>query len=542
MTSTWLIVLLVVVWLLVLVPMLVNTREPIRRTSKAFSDTRVLHRGDGKRLSPRRIISPRPVNQDEDAESDAIIEDADGSQERNITMAAQQKQNFIQATLPFEEEIPTDHDASTEEIPLTSELISESLDAYNDTAEAEAVEDVSEEETSDDDDILDEDLLDEDNAEEDDAEEDLVEVVEEEDVEEAEISDEVTADEVTADEVASNDDASSDEEVSAVDDTTDEDTLDDDNGEDTTTEEDYGVEAAEAVAYAETKQDDESEPSGLTGTLAHIVSSFKKKDRNIPEPAPQMSMDAADIAYAEKRRGRGVYDPVADQAAAHKRYRRRRNIFLFLLVLLIPAITTAAIYGGAVWIAPAVNVIIIAIYLAGLRSQVRLEQQLRARRMAQLRRARRDRDDYDQRREEGVDTSFRGQYLLVDTDDGDPIFDHLDTTNFMQGYVAEHADEFTYDENGYLRDRFGKVQLDPDNYPAGTFGEKPEPVQEVGQFHQVPETEPTYQEADYNDYYDPYSGGRYTGDHSVDYWADAEAAGSVRQFRISSDDDYRNVG
>lgn len=534
MTSTWLIVLLVVVWLLVLVPMLVNTREPIRRTSKAFSETRLLHRGDGKRLSPRRIISPRPVGKDDDSESDAIIDDGDGSQERNITMAAQTNRDFIQATLPFEEEIPTVGDAITEEIPLTSELISESLDAYTDTAEAEIVEeqdlvdddarhaDVADNEIPEEA-ILNEEILEEDTVEEGDVEDDAVDVSA---CEEDALRDDDTDDLAEEDVVDADEDGSSDVEPEL----------------NATAEDEYGVEAAEAVAYAETTSDDADAPSGLSGALAQIVSSFKKKDRNIPEPAPQMSMDAADIAYAEQRRGRGVYDPVADQAAAQKRYRRRRNIFLFLLVLFIPAITTAAIYGGAVWIAPVVSVIVIAVYLAALRSQVRLEQQLRARRMARLRRARREHDEYEQRREEGIDTSFRGQYLLVDTDDGDPIFDHLDTKNFMQGYVVEHADEFTYDENGYLRDRFGKVQLNPENYPAGAFGDRPHQVPETGQYHQVPKSEFDYRETEYTNYYDPYSGGTYTGDRSVDYWAETEAAGSVRRFRIVPDDDYRNVG
>ncbi|MFY9191066.1 MAG: gephyrin-like molybdotransferase receptor GlpR [Lawsonella sp.] len=531
MTSTWLIVLLVVVWLLVLVPMLVNTREPIRRTSKAFSETRVLHRGDSKRLSPRRVIRPRPVDQADDAESEAIIEDADGSQERNITMAANTQQDFIQATLPFEEEAPVAEDAITEEIPLTSELISESLDAYEDTAEGAELQDESEDEIVEEDvekDIVDglvddvDEFVDENLGDDTDVTDGVEEVVEVVEVDEAVEALQEEEDLQEGDEESSTDTVDTAEAADG----------------------DYGVEAAEAVAYAETASEEEEkkEASGLTGALASIIGSFKKTDRNIPEPAPQMSMDAADIAYAERRRGRGVYDPVADQKNAQKLYRRRRNMFLFLLVLLIPAFTTAIIYGGAVWVAPAVNVVIIALYLAGLRSQVRLEKELRARRMARLRHARRERDEYDERRAEGVDTSFRGQYLLVDTDDGDPIFDHLDTENFMAGYVAEHAEEFTYDENGYLRDRFGKVHLNPDNYPAGTFGERPIPEEEVGAYHQVPQTEYHYQEDERVEYYDPYSGGEYTGGRSVDYWDDAEAAGSVRQFRISPDDDYRNVG
>ena len=45
MSSSLLIVLIVVLWLAVLAPLLLRNQGPVRRTSKALKETRVLYRG-----------------------------------------------------------------------------------------------------------------------------------------------------------------------------------------------------------------------------------------------------------------------------------------------------------------------------------------------------------------------------------------------------------------------------------------------------------------------------------------------------------------
>ena len=74
MSSSLLIIFLVVVWLLILLPMVVNTKQPIRRASASFSKTRVLHRGGEKKLKPRRIISPHPAEDNSDSTEDDSVE------------------------------------------------------------------------------------------------------------------------------------------------------------------------------------------------------------------------------------------------------------------------------------------------------------------------------------------------------------------------------------------------------------------------------------------------------------------------------------
>ena len=54
MSSSLLIILLVVVWLFVLAPMLIRSRNPIRRTGDALAQTRTLYSGGSGRLVPSR--------------------------------------------------------------------------------------------------------------------------------------------------------------------------------------------------------------------------------------------------------------------------------------------------------------------------------------------------------------------------------------------------------------------------------------------------------------------------------------------------------
>ena len=54
MSSSLLIILLVVVWLFVLAPMLIRSRNPIRRTGDALAQTRTLYSGGSRRLVPSR--------------------------------------------------------------------------------------------------------------------------------------------------------------------------------------------------------------------------------------------------------------------------------------------------------------------------------------------------------------------------------------------------------------------------------------------------------------------------------------------------------
>lgn len=121
-----------------------------------------------------------------------------------------------------------------------------------------------------------------------------------------------------------------------------------------------------------------------------------KDPQDLSESAAQTDDDAADFAelteedieFAESRRGRGGYDPIADDAHSADRFQRRRRTLGGFAVLIVLTVIAAVILGGWAWAGVGTAVLLGAVYLLALRSQVRAEEELRKRRVRQLRRAR----------------------------------------------------------------------------------------------------------------------------------------------------------
>lgn len=164
----------------------------------------------------------------------------------------------------------------------------------------------------------------------------------------------------------------------------------------------------------------ESEPDGPGASVATAASAVLA----VPDEAPDTASQE-DIAYAARRRGRGVYDPVASQALAMRRLRRRKQVLSAMLGLTAVALVAGVIAGGWAWLALAGMVALTGVYLFYLRKQTVEEAKLRARRLARMRRARlgvRNTEDL----ELGVpDRLLRPGAVILETDDVDPAFMHL---------------------------------------------------------------------------------------------------------------------
>ncbi len=124
------------------------------------------------------------------------------------------------------------------------------------------------------------------------------------------------------------------------------------------------------------------------------------------------------------RTGRGGFDPVADTAARNMRYRNRQRIVLGLAGTAVVTTIGALVLTSMLWWVMALSVVALAGYLTYLRRQVRLEEQIRARRMSRLVQARREADD-DRREYVRPSQARRYGAVVLETDDGDPDFDHL---------------------------------------------------------------------------------------------------------------------
>ena len=132
-----------------------------------------------------------------------------------------------------------------------------------------------------------------------------------------------------------------------------------------------------------------------------------------------------ELEFAQARVGRGGWDPEADAANKATRYQRRQRTLFGLALVVVLTVALGIIFGGWLWWTAAVAGGLTVAYLVALRTQVRQEQQLRARRIAQLRRARlgvRSAED----EELAIPRSLRRPgAVIVEIDDTSPDWDHL---------------------------------------------------------------------------------------------------------------------
>ncbi|WIY05643.1 hypothetical protein QRX60_17970 [Amycolatopsis mongoliensis] len=179
-----------------------------------------------------------------------------------------------------------------------------------------------------------------------------------------------------------------------------------------------------------------------------------------PEPLPQPSRaERAERAERERagyRPGRGGFDPEAAEIAARAKYSFRQRVVVILLVI---AVATAAVAGFLIplawWGHGAIDVGLVG-YLVYLRRQVRIEEEIRQRRLARFNSTRAPRrpaprpavedpieDDDPIEETEHVEvvepvrrevverrpsptSRVRRSAVVVDLDDEDPAFEELD--------------------------------------------------------------------------------------------------------------------
>lgn len=139
-----------------------------------------------------------------------------------------------------------------------------------------------------------------------------------------------------------------------------------------------------------------------------------------------------------RRPGRGGYDPEVDRVRLELKYKERQRVLLTLVVATLVAIGAGVLFATPGWIAAGVMGFFLLAYLVFLRRAVKNEGQIRARRLARLEQSRRD--EVERRRREFVERPVAeaeparrprmrrpSGMRVVEIDDGDPIFDHLPT-------------------------------------------------------------------------------------------------------------------
>lgn len=412
------VILIGVVWLLIITTLFVRRHSPVRRTSKALSETRVVHEGGtGIERSRRR---PLPAESLYHADPDADLELVEAEPEQVVI------DDTRDHTRDDADDIP---DAAP---PLSVPPVPSVIEG--DVVEYRTLDDVDTGEfapvaAGDDDLPVDGDAGDD---------EIFVEptVADAETAEDAEMDSDAESDTVAEDE--------RDDEVAEV----------ADLAEVAEIVPDEPARRFTVVDEAYTRGGDIDVSVGTDDELLVVKDTAEEPDEDAAYSDDEITED--DIDYLASHQGRGIYNPVASRQLAEQRQARRRRVLLVLVAVTVLSLIGAVALSGALWIVTLAGAALTGMYLYSLRKQTLAERELQRRRLARMRRARlgvRNTDD----RELGVpDRLRRPGAVVVESDDDDPEFAALEYADVtFAGYddVQDEVYDSGYDDDyGYPGD------------------------------------------------------------------------------------------
>ena len=411
MMTTVPIILVIVVWLFILAPWLLRSPRPMSHTGEAFEETRVLFEGDSGSVPGRRKPrlgkadirpSARVSAEDPDAEYELVLADDASDEDSSTADAASSKgpgegtEGHVVADTIDGEVVETPEGATTADsvaaVPVGAENAASDADAAEDTSDDDGEDDV---------------IVEEERIQEPDADVDPVEA----EVFTTPAHTSVAEDAYDFDETFTSPvdllypgaiDAPA--AASAAD--TDEATAD----------------AEETDAEDSTEFDDAVSSGSAAVPMSEAVDGEEEPERN---PHTDTELSAEELAFAQRRLGRGGWDPVKEKEASATRYQRRQRTLIGLAVAVVATVCLGIVFGGWAWWLAGIAGVITTVYLVALRSQVRREQELLRRRVYHLRRARLGVRNAENPAESLPPNLRRPGALVLEIDDESPDFDYL---------------------------------------------------------------------------------------------------------------------
>ncbi|WP_156661000.1 gephyrin-like molybdotransferase receptor GlpR [Mycobacterium sp. 852002-51163_SCH5372311] len=190
-----------------------------------------------------------------------------------------------------------------------------------------------------------------------------------------------------------------------------------------------GAEAVEPVAADEDAE--ESEPEAEAEPDADEYEYVE--DSSGLEPEEDDEESSPPVAPAASRRRR--FDTKTAAAVSARKYAFRKRMLVAMAVILVGSAITAFEVSPAAWWACGTATAITVLYLGYLRRQTRIEEKIRRRRAQRMARARLGVENAYDREFEVVPSRLRRPGAVVlEIDDEDPIFEHLDDTVSMRNF------------------------------------------------------------------------------------------------------------
>ena len=191
---------------------------------------------------------------------------------------------------------------------------------------------------------------------------------------------------------------------------------------------DFG-EAAEA---AETdKPEEEYEPDGTEDEYEYVADSS-----GLEAPSDTDLQMAASLSDARRRR----YESKTAAAVGARKYKFRKRMLTVMAVAVVASAAAAfTVAPAAGWACGSIGAVTV-LYLGYLRRQTRIEERLRRRRASRIARARLGVENTDDHEFDVVPSRLRRPgSVVLEIDDEDPIFEHLDYAPFARGFDLPHA-------------------------------------------------------------------------------------------------------
>lgn len=145
------------------------------------------------------------------------------------------------------------------------------------------------------------------------------------------------------------------------------------------------------------------------------------------------------VASLSANRQRRYESKTAAQVSARKYKFRKRVLAVFAVVLVVSAAMAFLVNPTAWWVCGTAATLTV-LYLAYLRRQTRIEEQLRRRRAQRMMRSRLGVENTDDHKLDVVPARLRRPgSVVLEIDDEDPIFEHLDYAPFSREYDLPRA-------------------------------------------------------------------------------------------------------
>ena len=187
------------------------------------------------------------------------------------------------------------------------------------------------------------------------------------------------------------------------------------------------VEEAPTTPNAEDSDGADDAPDAEESTAAESenadAAELNAEDSEAGGSDTELSED--ELAFAQRRLGRGGWDPVKEKEASATRYQRRQRTLIGLAVAVVATVCLGIVVGGWTWWLAAIAGVMTTVYLVALRAQVRRERELLRRRIYHLRRARLGVRNAENPAESLPPKLRRPGALILEIDDESPDFDYL---------------------------------------------------------------------------------------------------------------------